>query len=190
MRFRHAALALATAALLSTSFISTGYAAEDAPTQLKAESENKEVLKRFDKWSTRCLENSTTKNLTACHAFVDVRIEENKQQLLYVGIGYIPNEPNNFFMFATTPLGTVLTPGVGMTIDDKEKMGGPYVFCIPVGCQADIRLSDAQLKSLKNGKVLTATFQLIGKGPVKVPIELDGFTAAVNSLPKPTAKAE
>lgn len=190
MRFRHVALALATVTLLSAGFVSSGHAAEDAPAQLKAESENREVLKRFDKWSTRCIENTTTKKLAACHAFVDVRVDGDKQ-LLYVGVGYIPNDPDNFFLFATTPLGSILTPGIVVDLDEKEKMAGAYVFCLPTGCQADIRLTDAQLKGMKNGKILNVMFQLIRQGPVKVPVELNGFTAAINSLPKPTpAKAE
>jgi invasion protein IalB len=84
-----------------------------------------------------------------------------------------------------TPLGTILPPGVGINIDDKIKFGGPFVFCIPVGCQAEIALTADQVKGMKTGKVAEVLFRLMGQGVVKVPVKLDGLSAAIASLPKP-----
>ena len=119
---------------------------------------------------------------------MDVRSGEDKRQLLYLGVGYIPNKENELFAFAVTPLGSILPPGVGISVDEKEKFGGAYAFCIPMGCQAEMKLTDTELKALKSGKAIEIMFRLMGQGVVKVPIELKGFSAAINSLPKQPAK--
>lgn len=188
MSIRRAALALAAAALLATSLTSVASAADPAPATpaLKAATPDKKpIIKRFDTWSTRCQEEEKSNGKMSCHAFVDVRAGEEKQQILYFGVGYVPNKKDELFAFAMTPLGSILTPGVGVSVDDKEKFGGPYAFCLPVGCQAEIKLTDAQFKAMKNGKTMEVLFRLMGQGVVKIPVDLKGFSAAVASLPKP-----
>jgi invasion protein IalB len=191
MRLRHAAMAVATVAFLTSGFTSMALAEDPAPTPPKTipKDDVKEVVKHFDTWNTRCMEDQTTKALSACHAFVDVRLDEGKRQLLYVGVGYVPNKPDELFLFATTPLGTALAPGIEINVDEKLKMKGAYAFCLPVGCQAEVKLTDDQIKNLKNGSKMEVLFRLLGQGLAKVPIELKGFTAAVNSLPKPKPKS-
>ncbi len=190
MSFRRAALAIASAALLAVSLSSAAMAADPAPAAPAAAAAPaaKPTIKRFETWSTRCDADPKSKKPTACHAFVDVRSGEDKRQILYLGVGYIPNKDGELFAFAVTPLGSILPPGVGINIDEKEKFGGAYAFCIPMGCQAEIKLTDAQVKALKSGKSMEVLFRLMGQGVVKIPLELKGFSAALNSLPKPSAK--
>lgn len=189
MSIRRAALAIASAALLTVGLSSGAMAADPAPAQPTITAPTaKPTIKRFETWSTRCDEDPKTKKQVACHAFVDVRAGEDKRQVLYLGVGYVPNKDAELFAFAVTPLGSILPPGVGINIDEKEKFGGAYAFCIPMGCQAEIKLTDVQIKALKSGKSMEVLFRLMGQGVVKVPVELKGFSAALNSLPKPTAK--
>jgi invasion protein IalB len=187
MSIRRAALALAAAALMATSMTTLARAADPAPAApaLKAaQSDKKPIIKRFDTWSTRCQEEEDAKGKMSCHAFVDVRAGDEKRQILYFGVGYVPNKKDELFAFAMTPLGSILTPGVGVSIDDKEKFGGPYAFCLPMGCQAEIKLTDEQIKALKSGKTMEVMFRLMGQGVVKIPVDLKGFSAAIASLPK------
>lgn len=189
MSFRRAALAIASAALLAVSLSSGVMAADPAPAKPAAAAPAaKPTIKRFETWSTRCDEDPKTKKPVACHAFVDVRAGKEKRQVLYLGVGYVPSKDAELFAFAVTPLGTILPPGVGISVDEKEKFGGPYAFCIPMGCQAEIKLTDAQVKALKSGKSMDILFRLMGQGVVKIPIDLKGFAAALKSLPKPTVK--
>lgn len=190
MFFRRAALGAAAAMFMASTFVFPASAEEPAKPAPAADAahaapETKPIIKTFGTWSTRCEEDVKTKKLADCHAFIDVRAGDQKQQILYLGIGYLPKKPGEFFAFAMTPLGTILPPGVGLNIDDKVKFGGPYAFCIPLGCQADIKLTDEQLKGLKSGKQLEVLFRLMGQGVVKVPVKLDGLSAALASLPKP-----
>ena len=188
MSIRRAAMALATAALLATSIVPAAFAADPAPAA-KAETAEKPVVKRFDTWSTRCDKevDPKDKGKTACHAFVDVRVGADKKHILYLGVGYVPGKKGELFDFAMTPLGSLLVPGVGVNVDDKEKFGGPYAFCLPSGCQAEIKLDDKQVKAMKSGKQMEVLFRLMGQGVVKIPISLSGFSAALSSLPKPKA---
>lgn len=186
MSLRHAALACATIALVATGFVSTANAADAEPSSTAtASAEHKPIIKRFGTWSTRCDEDAKTKKISACHAFIDVRAGEDKRQILYLGVGRSPKNPNQYFAFTITPLGSILPPGVGVSIDDTEKFGGPFAYCIPMGCQAEIKLEDKQLSAMKTGKQGEVLFRLLGQGVVKVPVKLDGFTAAIKSLPMP-----
>jgi invasion protein IalB len=190
MFFRRAALGAVAILLISSASILTADAADPAPAKPAAPAaaapETKPVIKKFDVWGTRCDENVKTKALSECHAFVDVRAGEQKQRFMYVGIGYLPKKPE-LFAFVMTPLGTILPPGVGIDVDGKTKFGAPFSFCIPLGCQAEVKLTDEQLKALKGGKQFEVLFRLMGQGVVKVPVKLDGFSAAIASLPKPKA---
>lgn len=187
MSLRRAALSAAAILFMASAFTSMADAADPAPAANPAPAvapETKPVIKKFKVWGTRCDEDVKTKKLSDCHAFVDIRAGEQKQRFMYFGIGYLPKK-TDFFAFVMTPLGTILPPGVGINVDDKVKFGGPFAFCIPMGCQAEIKLTDEQLKALKAGKQFEVLFRLMGQGVVKVPIKLDGLSEALASLPKP-----
>jgi len=186
MFIRRAIFGAIAAALFMPALAASSWAEEPAAAP---KAEEKPVITRFGTWSTRCEKGEKKGELINCHAFVDVRAGEKKERVLYIGIGSVPKKKDEFFAFAMTPLGTVLPPGIGMAVDEKTKFGGPFVFCAPIGCQAEILLSAEQIKALKNGKQMEAEFKLIGQGDVKIPIKLDGLSKALASLPKP-AKGE
>ena len=187
MSFRRAALGAFVAAFLAPLMITQSLAAEPAPAPAAQEAP-KPVVKRFDVWSTRCDANPKDTKQKDCHAFVDVRIGEQKERILYLGVGDIPKKTDgSLFIFAITPLGTILPPGIGVQIDGKTKFGGPFLFCVPVGCQAEAPLTAEQAKALKSGKQIEVVFKHAREGDVKIPIKLDGFSKAVADLPKPKA---
>lgn len=186
MFFRRAALVALVAALISPFVISASLAAE--PAAPAAAEAPKPVIKKFGTWATRCDINPKDTKQKECHAFVVVGSQETKQQVLYLGVGYMPKKTDgSLFMFAITPLMTILPPGVGFDIDGKTKFGGPYVFCAPIGCQAEAALTPEQMKALKSGKQLEVLFRHAAKGDIKIPIKLDGLSKAIADLPKPKA---
>ena len=143
------------------------------------------VIKKFGNWNTRCEQFASKPDTKRCHVFVDVRLGERKERILYLGVGYMPGgKPNNVFVFAVTPLGSLLPGGFRMAVDQKTKLAGPFLFCAPSGCQAELILTAAQLAALQNGKDLDVTFQLIEQGEVKIPMKLNGFKQAFASIPK------
>lgn len=177
MKFRRS-LSLLIAGLLATPLLATGAFAQDTQQAPKPE------IKNFGSWSTRCDEGKRTAE--TCHAFVDVRIgQDKKQRILYMGVGYNPGEKGHLFMFSMTPLGSIIPAGVQYELDGKEMAKSGYAYCLPTGCQAEHKLSDEDIKGLKAGKEVKVSFVILGKGPVAVPVKLDGITAAINDLPKP-----
>jgi invasion protein IalB len=186
MFFRRLALGALATALALPLFAMTAFADPAAPAA-KAPEAPKPVIKNFGTWGTRCQENPKDAKQKECFAFVDVRISEGNERILYIGVGYLPKKPGELGAFAITPLGTLLPPGIGINIDDKVKFGAPFVFCGPGGCQADMPLTADQVKAFKTGKVANVIFRLVGRGDAKIPLKLDGFEKAIASLPKPKA---
>ncbi|NIJ39777.1 invasion protein IalB [Parvibaculum indicum] len=177
MKFRRS-FSLALAGLLAAPLLAAPAFAQDKQQQPKPE------IKNFGSWSTRC--DAGKRTAETCHAFVDVRIgEDKKQRILYMGVGYNPSEKGQLFMFSMTPLGSVLPGGVKYELDGKEMAKSGYAYCLPTGCQAEHKLSAENVQGLKAGNELKVSFVVLGKGPVTVPVKLDGFTAATNDLPKP-----
>lgn len=172
--------ALCVAAALPFLFVSGAPAQETEAPPSKIE--------RFGTWSTRCQPNAET-GKDVCHAFVDVRIDNaedstQKTRVLYLGIGHTP-DGKAMFSLAVTPLGTLLPKGLIFKVDEKKEFGGAFAFCMPTGCQSDILLDDGKLNQLRAGSNLKVTYTDIRRGPIEIPIGLDGISAALNSLPKP-----
>ncbi|PKQ07821.1 MAG: hypothetical protein CVT73_08220 [Alphaproteobacteria bacterium HGW-Alphaproteobacteria-12] len=177
---RVAAVAAITTAGLALS-LAPSYA-QDAAAASKSDVQN------FGTWSMRCEKNDAGEK--QCHAFVDVRIGEEKTRIAYIGIGYgskdtDKNGQKDMFMFAITPLGTFLPAGIGWSIDDKEKFSQQFMYCLPGGCQTEILLTDERLNALKNGKELHMMFRIVGKGDTKIPVSLEGITKALAAVPAP-----
>ncbi|HUD50149.1 invasion associated locus B family protein [Parvibaculum sp.] len=188
MFFRRVALGALLLALGTP--LAPALAADAAKPAAPAASEPKPEIKKYGSWATRCEVSPKDPKQKECFAFVDVRIEDGKQRVLYFGVGYIPKKTDgSMFVFAIVPLGTVLPAGLGVNVDNspKPKFGGPYIFCIPLGCQAEMPLSAENLKALKGGKEMEVLFKHAAKGDIKVPVKLDGFGAAIAALPKPKA---
>lgn len=187
MLLHRAMLGLLLAVLVTPLVATTSMAAEPAKPAAAAEAP-KPVVKRFGVWATRCDQDPKDAKHKECHAFVDIRVGEDKQRVLYLGIGYVPKKTDgSLFLFAITPLGSVLQPGVGFNIDDKTKFGGPFLFCVPLGCQAEALLTAEEAKALKAGKQVDVLFRHLAKGDTKVPVKLDGLSKAIADLPKPKA---
>lgn len=158
-----------------------------APLQAQAAKDNAKI-QSYGTWSTRC--EAPEGGAEQCHAFVDVRVGEEKQRILYLGIGYGGRDldkdgAKDLFMFAITPLATVLPGGIGWKIDGKESFSQQFLYCLPGGCQTEILLDEERLKGLKAGKEMEVIFHLLRQGEVKVPVKLDGVSKAIAALPKP-----
>jgi invasion protein IalB len=150
--------------------------------------ESADKIENFGTWSTRCEKNET--GAKQCHAFVDVRIGEEKERIAYLGIGYSPKDVNedgtqDLFMFAITPLGTFLPAGIGWSVDNKEKFSQQFMYCLPGGCQTEVFLTKERLDAIKNGGEMKVTFRIVGKGDVNVPVKLDGVSKAIAAVPAP-----
>lgn len=83
------------------------------------------------------------------------------------------------------PLGVLLREGLSIQIDDGETQRGAYSICVPNGCLMREPLPNAFVSELKGGATAKTGFALARNGDTQrldVPISLNGFTAAYNSL--------
>ncbi len=85
------------------------------------------------------------------------------------------------------PLGTLLTRGLTMQVDDGDAVQYPFSWCTRPGCFSRFGLTDLMLNEMKKGKqVKVAVFSIANaQQPVVVGASLDGFTAAFESLENP-----
>ncbi|MBX3447151.1 MAG: invasion associated locus B family protein [Parvibaculaceae bacterium] len=162
-----------------------------SPAQAQGAGGDEAKVQKFGTWSSRCETGET--GVEQCHAFVGVGVGDEagqQQRILYLGIGYGARDVDNdgskdLFMFAITPLGTVLPVGIKWTIDGGEEFGQQFLYCLPGGCQTEILIDEKRLKALQSGKEMNVEFRLVRQGEVKIPVKLDGITKAIGSLPKP-----
>jgi invasion protein IalB len=162
-----------------------------APAQAQNAGGDGAKVQNFGTWSSRCETNDA--GVEQCHAYVAVGVNDNsgqQQRILYLGIGYGKRDAdsdgqNDLFMFAITPLGTLLPAGIAWDIDGKNGFNQAYLYCLPGGCQTEILLTDERVKAIKAGSEMSVAFRLVGRGDVKVPVKLDGVSKAIDSLPKP-----
>lgn len=183
MQFRRLISGVAAAGFIATA----GAVPVSAQTPAPGQADDAKI-ENFGTWSTRCEKNQA--GAEQCHAFVDVRIGEEKQRVAYIGIGYSPKDVDedgkqDLFMFAITPLGTFLPAGIGWDVDGKEKFSQQFMYCLPGGCQTEILLTKERLDAIKNGSEMKVTFRIVGKGDVNVPVKLDGVSKAIGAVPAP-----
>ncbi|MFN3933575.1 invasion associated locus B family protein [Parvibaculum sp.] len=148
-------------------------------------------VQKFGTWSSRC--EKTNAGVEQCHAFTAIGVNDEsgqQQRVLYLGIGYGKRDTDNdgkndLFMFAITPLGTLLPSGIAWQIDGKNGFNQQFLYCLPGGCQTEILLTEERVKAIKAGSEMEVAFRLVTRGEVKIPVKLDGVSKAIDSLPKP-----
>ena len=83
------------------------------------------------------------------------------------------------------PLGTVLTRGLTMVVDQGEATTYPFSWCTRPGCFARFGLTDLLVENMRNGteiKLVVFSVQNM-QLPIEVTASLNGFTAAFDDLP-------
>jgi len=81
------------------------------------------------------------------------------------------------------PLGVLLPPGLGLQIDDDKVGHAPFVRCQVVGCVAQVTLDKDLIAKFKAGKTAWFIVFQTKEAGIGIPVSLDGFPKAINSLP-------
>ncbi|MBK5926967.1 invasion associated locus B family protein [Rhodobaculum claviforme] len=86
-----------------------------------------------------------------------------------------------------TPLGTVLTQQISISVDGGTARRYPFLFCDVSGCYAQIGLTAAMVESFRRGTEATVTIASVAAPdqPVALSLSLNGFTAGYSALPQP-----
>ena len=136
----------------------------------------------FGSWTLRCSATASAgETQRECMMFQNLVLKTGGQPVLQFGIGMAP--PDNLpTVLVSLPLGISLPPGITIQIDSGSPATFPVERCEPDGCRAGIKLRDATVQQLSQGKQLHVTFYDGARKPLKVPLSLDGFGAAFKAL--------
>lgn len=82
-----------------------------------------------------------------------------------------------------TPLGTILTQQIAISVDGGQVKRYPFRFCDPMGCVAQIGLTDGDIQSFRRGRAANMVIAHLSlEEPFNVPISLMGFTASYEQV--------
>lgn len=116
-----------------------------------------------------------------CQIVQTLTEQSSEQPVLQMAVGYLPGVETPVGAFLL-PLGIWLPPGVELRVDEGKTGRIPVDTCDPAGCRAGVELDNEFLDSMKKGKELNVTFGGRNRQGITVPISLEGFTAALDSL--------
>ena len=153
---------------------------QDQPAPEKAP-ENPQKVQRFEDWELRCEQKDKWEEKT-CYIAQNLKAEETGRRVLQILVARFGTE-QALGALISVPIGIRLPPGVIMQIDEKPARRFPLERCTPQACQAQVRLDDKLLASLKAGASGRVTFHEASGQAVNVSFSLKGFTAAFKELP-------
>lgn len=119
--------------------------------------------------------------ITICQITQLLNEKGSDQPVMQVAIGYLPGQEQPVAAL-TLPLGIWLPPGLQLQVDSGKKGRIPVDTCIPSGCRAGFELDAEFLASMRQGNQLNVTFGGGNRKPLTIPISLQGFSAALDSL--------
>ncbi len=134
----------------------------------------------FGSWTLRCAVASADAR-PDCMMFQNLVQKTGGQPVLQFGIGMAPPDALPTVL-VSLPLGIALPPGITIQIDSGTPATFPVERCEPDGCRAGMKLRDATVQQLSQGRQLHVTFYDGARKPLKVPLSLDGFSAAFKAL--------
>jgi invasion protein IalB len=91
-------------------------------------------------------------------------------------------------MRLVTPLGTALTPGMAIKIDDGKDIKVPYTQCLPVGCLVDMVFDAAMLDKIRTGKILFVAYRGPDGKDSTLKVSLKGLAPALDALAQTVSK--
>jgi invasion protein IalB len=146
---------------------------------------------KFQDWQTVC-EVREAGGAEICGAIQEVKTKEGKLAL-WAAFGYLqPNVDGAVMIFripydlTEPPTGFRVAKGAQIAIDGGSQVEIPIEICAPGGCQIGLLLEDPFVQALKAGNKLNLTVPLASGQTATINLSLKGFTAAYDSLKKPS----
>ncbi|MDB5511556.1 MAG: invasion-associated locus family protein [Enterovirga sp.] len=132
-------------------------------------------------WQLRC-ETPAGAKTEQCALVQNVAAEDRPNVTLLV-IVLKTADAKSRLLRVVAPLGVLLPAGLGLKIDQTDVGRAGFVRCLTTGCVAEVVMEDNLLNQLKTGKTATfIVFQTPEEG-VGIPVSLEGFAPAFDSLP-------
>lgn len=139
------------------------------------------VKNTFGDWQMRC-ETPAGAKAEQCAIVQSVQAED-KPNVTLVVIVLKTADGKSRLLRVIAPLGVLLPAGLGLKIDQNDVGRAGFVRCLPTGCVAEVIMEDELLNKLRSGKAATfIVFQTPEEG-IGIPVSLNGFPKAFDSLP-------
>lgn len=132
-----------------------------------------------DLWTMRCEEEGPQAG--QCEIYQRLVLTDSGRRVSEFAIGF-PEGRDSGRGVIILPLGTVLTDGIAMKIDEGPAFSFRPRYCVPDGCYAFLSLSGQVLDSLKRGYEAEVTFSTIGGQDARLQFSLAGLTAALREM--------
>jgi len=132
-------------------------------------------------WETRC-DTPTGSRGEQC-ALVQNVVAEDRPNITLVVIVLKPVDKKKPLMRVVAPPFVFLPTGLGLKIDQVDVGHVPFAHCFGSGCFSEVEMDDKLINQLKTGT--TATF-IVFQSPddgVGIPVSLNGFAKAYDTLP-------
>ncbi len=135
----------------------------------------------FDDWELRCIKSEAEVDPCQLYQLLD---DGNGNPVAEINIFPLP-EDQEAAAGATviTPLETLLTQALAMSVDGSQPKKYPFSWCSEVGCFARLGFADADIAIFKRGASATLTIVPVAAPDQKVNlnVSLKGFTAAFDA---------
>lgn len=135
----------------------------------------------FNDWELRCIKSEAEVDPCQMYQLLD---DGNGNPVAEINIFPLPKEQEAAAgATVITPLETLLTQQLAMSVDGSQAKKYPFSWCSAVGCFARLGFADADVATLKRGVKATLTIVPVAAPDQKVNLDvsLKGFTAAYDA---------
>lgn len=113
----------------------------------------------------------------------NILLAGNGQLITAVNLLDITGKTPQKVLQVTVPVGRLIAPGIGMSIDGGQTRKLDYSICFADRCIAETQLTDVMIASFKKGGKVTFTSINFQRQRNPVEVSLSGFTAAIDGDP-------
>lgn len=129
----------------------------------------REPVRRFDDWLLDC-------SAAPCLTRTGVRGADGSEVLR---VSRLPGEPATLAI--RTPLALYLPDGLALTVGAEPPMSLAWRTCGPDGCEARVGLTPELAAALRRERAGVVSFTPADGVPVRVPVSLVGYVAALRA---------
>lgn len=150
------------------------------------------VAATFESWEQRCFRSDT--GADPCQLYMLLKDDEGNNVAEFTVFNLPEGAPPPAIAGAelVVPLGTLLTEGARIAIDQAKARIYPYTLCVENGCIARIGLTAEDLTAFKKGAKATVTIVpfFAPDQQVNLAVSLKGFTAGYDAMAAANDKAD
>ncbi|TAL27320.1 MAG: invasion associated locus B family protein [Alphaproteobacteria bacterium] len=164
-------------------------AAATAAASIAPAAGNTDAPRDFNDWRLVC-ETPAKGGKKQCEVFQRMMWGKDKGTALTTLVHMVKNKDKKdvTMIRVVTPLGTLLTPGMAIKIDDGKQIKVPYLQCLPGGCLVDMVFDQEMMDKMKKGKTLFVAYRAGNGKDAQLPVSLKGFGPALDAMAQAQAK--